>query len=47
MIRATRYTTLVHWLMATVLPRALPPMVMPEISAVAPMEISSGPFAGG
>ena len=41
MMRATRYTTLVHWLMATVFPKALPPMVMPEISAVAPMEIST------
>ena len=41
MMRATRYTTLVHWLMATVFPKALPPMVMPEISAVAPIEIST------
>ena len=39
MIRATRYTTLVQSLMATDLPSALPPMVMPEISAVTPMEI--------
>lgn len=39
MSRATRYTTPVHSLMATVFPSALPPMVIPEISAVTAMEI--------